>query len=306
MLGMLSVRRSDQACRGRKGFGLLRAVALGVLVLVVTVSSSLRQANAHLGEALIAFGDQLLVLTGGKLASKVSQLSVNGVVLHRATASTPLGIEETLERLSRVCSEKGGIEGADKLLSEVQPQSRVGARTLLSGTYRHVANGLGLLACIETGHPLTLSEVTERLGAFTRTGDLAALGSLRYVLAKREGAATSLLVLWTEGSVPLLRMFPKRGDAPGRDLVDVPRPEHSSRLLSAADFGAPYSVTVYRSPLSPSTVQKWYARALAQHGWRVTEVKRSSLLARRGERCIIVRSRAATAGTTTASIVELS
>lgn len=303
---MRLLRSSDMPYRRRIGFGFLRAMVLAGLILAITISVSLRRADAHLGESLIAFGDQLSAFTGGRLQSKEGHLSINGVLLHRVTASTPLSIEETLDRLTRVCAENGGVEGAEKLLAKTSTENRASTRTLLQGVYRHETSGQGVLACIDTGRPLALKELTERLGTLTKTGDLSALGHLRYVLAKREGEVTSLLVLWTDGSAPVLRMFPKTGDAPGRDVPDVPRPEKARRLLSAADLGAPYSITVYRSSSSPEALQRWYVEALAKGAWRVTEVNASTLVARRGERHIVVRTRLAREGQTTASIVELS
>jgi len=303
---MRSVRNS-KSCRKSTLWGLVRAFSLGLLVLAVTIALSLRKAEARLGESLIAFGDQLSAWTGGKLDSKVGHLSVNGLLMHRVTASTSLGVEDALNRFSSVCSMLGGIDGAEKLLSEKSAPMSPATRNLLSGTYRHESGLEGVLACIDSGHPLDVKELPGRLQEFAKTGDLSSVGRLRYVLARRDGNVTSLLVLWTDGSASLLKMFPSSGDAPGRDAPDVPRPQNTDRLLSASDLGAPYSITVYRSHSSSSgTLPDGYVKALKDRGWHVIESKAGSLVARRGARTLLVRTTRVTSGSTTTSIVELS
>lgn len=195
----------------------------------------------------------------------------------------------------------------EALLSAELSNAPKAKRDLMRGMYRYESKSEGVLACIDTERPLGLVELSRSLQAFAKTGDSSAVGQLRYVLARRDGAVTSLLVLWTDGSAPLLTMFPKAGDAPGRDVSDVPRPKDSARLLSASDLGAPYSITVYRSEkVSPVVVYDWYVKTLTERGWRVTEAKTGSLIARRGARTIFVRTTTVASGGTTTSILELS
>jgi hypothetical protein len=92
------------------------------------------------------------------------------------------------------------------------------------------------------------------------------------VLARRSGDTTTLLVFWTEGSAPVFSVFPKTGDAPGRDPKDLPRPPTSQRMLSAAEQGAPYSITLYRMPnQTPEQLRQWYRRELETRGWHVSD-----------------------------------
>jgi hypothetical protein len=283
--------------------GFVRAFLVGILVLVVAIGLTLRDAKAQLHESLIAFGDQLSSWSNGNLDSKVGHLSINGVLVHKVTASTPLGINDAFDRLEPICTEHGGLEAPESLLKSAS--SNVTA-SMLRGVYREQGQTEGVLACIDTGRPLSVGELMRRLDAFVKTGDLSAFGQLRYVMARRDGSATSLLVLWTDGSMPLLKMFPQTGDAPGHDVPGVPRPGGSQRLLSTSYQGLPYTVTVYRSPKGgTSSLVEWYAKTLGKDGWRVVPAKDGALVARRGKRTLVIRG-STSAELATTSIIELS
>jgi len=287
--------------------GLFRAGFVGTVIVALVIIGGLSSAEAHLGESLVAFGDELAKWTTGKVNSKEGLLALNGVSIHRVTVATPLSVNETLDRLQQVCTERGGLENPEASLKRNSSLSKAPSK-LPDSTYRHEAMNQGVLACIETDRALTVAELARRLRDFERTGNLASVGKLRYVLARREAGVTSLLVLWTDGDAPLLRMFPESGDAPGRDVPDVPRPVGSRRLLSAADQNSPYAVTVYRSEASSlASVREWYGRELPSKGWLVSRTKdENALLVRRAGRTVLIRSAAKNPGSVTTSIVELS
>ena len=302
---MRSAQSSNQHHGRAKLLGLLRALLLMMVVLGATLTVSYRQAKAHLGESLLAFGDELSAWTSGKLDSKVGHVSVNGVLVHRVTASTNLPLAEVLDRLQDVCASRSGVANTQSLLKA--PVRARAKQSLLGGIYRHEGKSEGVLACIDSQRPLGVVELSRRLERFASSGDLSAIGNLRYVLARTDGDSTSLLVLWTDGAAPLLKMFPKVGDAAGRDVPDVPRPEDSTRLLSAFDLSAPYSIAVYRSRgTSPPVIQTSYEKRLTGQGWRVFKSKDNSLVAQRGTRKIVIHTMTVTSGSTTTSILELS
>jgi hypothetical protein len=268
----------------------------------------LSSAQAHFGESLTVFGDELAHWTAGKVNSKQGRLALNGVAIHRVTIGTPLSVKDALDRLQQVCMGRGGLENPEALLKPDLGLRKSTSAHVWDGTFRHDARNQGVLACIDTERPLTVVELVRRLQDFGRTGNLASVGALRYVLARREADVTSLLVLWTAGDAPLLRMFPESGDAPGREVPDMPRPVGSRRLLSAVDQTSPYAITVYRSEgSSPISVRTWYERELQSQGWRVSRTKEeNALVVRRAGRTILIRSASTTSGGATTSIVELS
>jgi hypothetical protein len=115
-----------------------------------------------------------------------------------------------------------------------------------------------------------VSELTERLQAFAKSGDLNAVGELRYVLARRVEGKTTVLMLWTEGSTSLLSMFPTTGDARGQDPPGVARAPGTRRLLSAQETDEPYSLAVYAATGGETArLVGFYENSLRAQGWVV-------------------------------------
>ena len=288
--------------------GVARALLVGSLIMGAVLSVSLSKAEAHLGESLTGFGEELAKWTMGKPSSKAAHFSVNGLEMRRMTASTSLSIKDTLDRMQRVCRERGGVETSAALLQAKRPNRKSRLPGIVEGTYRHDGDHDGVLACIDTGAPLGITELARRLQEFVATGDLSAIGKIRFVLAQRQGSVTSVLVIWTENNAKLLQMFPKVGDAPGHDVPDVPRPEAAERLLDASDLDAPYGITVYRSiGRSPDFLCHWYEAKLMERGWVVTkQMSRNTVAAHRGGRAVVIHVGRAASGQTLTTIVELS
>lgn len=291
--------------RGRAQKRMLALARAGLclfVIVVILVAGCLRSAHAHLGETLLTFGDQLVKWQGMKANSGPRRLYVNGLGLGLITLSTELDVAHALDRFQDLCRKRGGLAVPSALAEKLGPDTQV-----FDGSFRQESAAQGVLACLDSGHPLSLSELTERLTRLRDTGDLAALGDLRYVLARRSGATTTLLVFWTEGSAPLFQLFPKTGDAPGRDPKDLPRPPASQRTLSAAEQGAPYALTLYRTPnQTPDQLRQWYRRELKGSGWHVREDSSVSALhaQRRGRSLLVAFSGAKTTGAV-ATVAEL-
>jgi hypothetical protein len=287
--------------------GALRALFVLGLVLAAVLLFGLRAAEAQGADALLGFGGELMRWTDTRMHSAPRRLSVNGLEFHLVTASTPLSVKDTLERLHGLCRIRGGIQMPETLLKGAPSRSEPHSG-LVDGTISRVAQHEGVLACLDTGGPLDLAELTRRLGQVSKSGDLSLLGELRYVVARREGDLTTALILWTEGAAPLLRSFPGTGDAPGQDPEGCPRPGRTRRLLAAQELGAPYSVTVYSvDGQEPAGLREWYAEALKGAGWTVRRQGGDrALIASRGGRQVMVHVGRGRAGRTTASVVELS
>jgi hypothetical protein len=258
----------------RRSLGVVRALALCSVVLAATATFGLRQAQAQLGESLLAFGDQILQWEGARPHSGVRTMHVNGARFRMLSMSFDETITETLDRFETDCERDGG------LLSDLD----------LSPTkFREDASDEGVLACLDTKGRRTVEELMARLERFTETGDLNDVGSFRYVVARRSKDATTALVLWTEGAVPLKDMFPQQGDAPGVDPKDMPRMPGTRRLLSAAESDQPYSATLYRSPPDVDALT-WYAGSLQESGWTILKTKRpDTFFASRGDQTVLVR-----------------
>jgi hypothetical protein len=273
-----------------------------LVILVVLLASCLRSAHARLGEALLGFGAQLSKMQDLNANSAPRQLNINGLSMGVLTLSTKLGVGDALDRFQEQCRQHGGLQVPQAVANKLRS-----ARNAFDGTIRQEGQNEGMLACVDSGHPLTLRELTERLAAFRDSGDLAALGELRYIFARRSGVTTTLLVFWTEGSAPLLKIFPPSGNAPGRDPENVPRFAGSRRVLSATEHGAPYHLTLYKAEKqSPATLCSWYHGALTAGGWLAAPGSSAAAIrAQRGGRNIVVACSAAKGGGAVATVAEL-
>ena len=287
--------------------GCLRAVLVLGLVVGALCALSIRSAEARVGESLRGFASELMNWKSASFASTPRNLWLNAGELRFVSASTELSVSETLDRFEDVCQRHGEIAGAEQVLNAKRTTLGRSSTAWLHGAFREEAATEGFLACLDTGGVLGPSELAKRIQRFAETGDLAALGELRYVLARREGNVTSALLLWTEGAFPLLRMFPEHGDAPGRDPLDMPRPAQAERLLSAAERDAPYSLTLYRVSSGPAPALASYVEGLKSAGWSVTPGRDpNAAVARHGNRTVLISVQASAAQKATLSLLALS
>ena len=126
-----------------------------------------------------------------------------------------------------------------------------------------------MVACLARDADLGYAGTLQALTRFAKSGDLADLGKLRYVMAERaKGGRTHVIGVWTEGSFHIGNMFPSEGDCPGSDLPETYRPEGSRRLLTASVEGAPFGVRIYQVAGTPEEVLAGYGAGMAALGWK--------------------------------------
>src|SRR5438477_3630961 len=142
----------------------LRALACAVVVGTVVLLFWLRSAHARVGEALHGFGAELLDWHGAELHSAPRRLTVNGLALRLATASTRSSVREALERIQASCRHSGDAPPPEELLLRPAGESRPGP---FDGTYLDVSESEGVVACVDSGRRLGLSELVDRLKAFS-------------------------------------------------------------------------------------------------------------------------------------------
>jgi len=137
------------------------------------------------------------------------------------------------------------------------------------GVVRRQWSDRGYVACIERDSDKGVAGLAADLGELAKTGDLGKVGAFRYVIVDRGPGATKTHVLrqWTDGEFNLVSMFPAQGDAPGRDLAEVPRPAGARRVLDASVDGSPFGVRVYDAPGAPESILARYEQDLVANGW---------------------------------------
>ena len=126
----------------------------------------------------------------------------------------------------------------------------------------------GTVVCFVKGAD-TKATTAEAFRSFAETGELGALGRLRYVYAKTtRSGRTHVLTAWTDDRFNLVDMMPEDGkDAPGQDFPELPRVPNSTRALSAYAEGMPYGVNVYRTTDSPSKTLAFYDAQMIERGF---------------------------------------
>jgi hypothetical protein len=244
----------------------VQAVLLGVAVR--SVRGDAKKGALQLGSELATFGD----VAGGP----DYRVLLNGESLHFASATTDKSVDEVLDRFEGECREhSGGLEGdfarlASTLSSKLPPTfpADVLHRTAI-GILRDGTPEKGFVSCFAHDGDGGYGALLAALRELSRTGDLASLGALRYVLAERRpDGSTHVISAWTDGSFRLDAMFPATGDAPGNDPGEPVRPPQSRRLLSASVAGSPFGVLLYESTASQQAILAHYDTAMTAEGWK--------------------------------------
>jgi hypothetical protein len=110
----------------------------------------------------------------------------------------------------------------------------------------------------------------ESFNAFFKTGELGAIGDLRYVYTSRNEKSGKTLVLtaWTDSKFNLLEMIgdPDK-DCAGNDFPEIPRVPSSVRTISAHAEGTPYGINVYRTTDKPAETLAFFDREMHAKGW---------------------------------------
>jgi hypothetical protein len=128
----------------------------------------------------------------------------------------------------------------------------------------------GGLAALDFGAALTPDGFLARLGRFVESGDLGALGQLRYVYYQRDpGGGTQVVTVTGARGLPIDRLRPGAGgDAAGDELAHVTRPPGAVRVLAVGEHGAGPQLRLYRSHgASLTATREAWAHALYANGW---------------------------------------
>lgn len=233
-------------------------VAASGIVLAAVVALATRPVKAEPDGWLLDLGAQAMAFPGAHLEEPRSA-RLNGVELWFKTQAVEASLGDVLEHFRKVC-----IERPSSRSPFVQTLSALATRTAMNGDH-------GYVACLSLG-VAGLSSLAARIKRFSRTGDLADLGGLRYAYARRasdDAATTLLFTVWSDGSLPLGSFIHRAGsDTAGEDLPGVPRPRWATRLLSFHERAAPSRVAVYRiRDESPADATRVYREQLLADHW---------------------------------------
>jgi len=248
-----------------RAFALGRAAICAAVLLLGVAWFSARSARAELGEAALGVGRQLSGFED--LTGSTYRVRLNGEPINVATKLVEHPIAEVLARFENHCEKRSvatELADVDRALAESGAASGDPDKR---GILRRESSREGFVAClVDTRSEGSLSARLER---FTKTLDIADVGLLRYVYAKKtEGGRTHVVIAWTDGAFRLEHLLAGGSkDAPGTDVAGGARPVDSVRLLTAAVDNAPYSARIYQSRAAAPAVLGALDGEMKSKGW---------------------------------------
>lgn len=247
-----------------------RVSAYFAVVALVLGTIATRRVYGAVAKGALEIGSGLAQL--GDVVGPSYRVMLNGEPMNVSSAMTDLPVEAVLARFESECREHAGgldeeLDGLPATLRGSLPAASKGPAGL--GIVSTRDGDRGMVACLARDVDLGYAGTLKAFGAFARSGDLADLGKLRYVLAERmPSGRTHVLGAWTEGSFRIGTLFPASGDCPGSDLPETHRPTGARRLLTASVEGAPFGVRIYDVAGTPDEVLAGFDDAMPALGWK--------------------------------------
>jgi hypothetical protein len=276
--------RTSPARRKHLG-GLLRAFGYASAVAIVFGGLQVRAARAEMKDRTLEIGRQMMRLTEPS-QHEVHKIALNGQAMWVSSAVANGSVSSILDRYESYCQKDLAqpAEGWRALADKAD--ASVDTSFLSTGTMRGGGTDEGSVVCF-TKTSTSKPTVTEAIDTLGKTGELGALGAVRYVYARTTAqGSTFVLTAWTDDHFNLVDLMPKEGaDVPGADFAEMPRVPNAHRVLSTSIEGSPYGVNVYRGAEAPSKVMDFYDAEMKQRGWLVydpevpeKDLKRPALL----------------------------
>lgn len=251
--------------------GLARvAVYFGVLG-IGSALLTVRSARAQVGQEGLEIGRQLnqrITALVGDGKHETTKLRVNGQVIYVASSLVKDPAKDVLDRFAHYCGSNLAQSPKEWNGLADQPGAMADAKvTGESGVIRAGEGDDGMVMCF-TKTKDAKPKLSEAVQAFAETGELSALGELRYAYASTTNGKTSVLTAWTHEHFSVKEMMAQEGvDAPGIDVPGLPRPPNTWRMISATAEGTGYMVNVYRTDATPEQLSSFYEAEMKKLGY---------------------------------------
>jgi hypothetical protein len=235
-------------------------------VAVVVAALVARSVHAAAAESIYEL-DRQFARQAGAMDRQSYRVRLNGQSMMISSHMVDASVHDVLQAADDECrAHSGNLQGD---LAKLPGAAMARLTSWVFGVARQEWADQGYVACIQRDGDTGVAGLGAGLRAFVATGDIARLGTFRYVVVDRAAGTTKTHVLrqWTEGSFELTKMFPAQGDVPGSDLKEAPRPEGSRRVLDASVDGSTFGVRVYDAPEAPAAVLARYEQQLVAQGW---------------------------------------
>jgi hypothetical protein len=265
---MILVRRRPSA-KSKHLRGLARAGAYVVALSLGLGAFQLRAARAEMKDRTVELGRQMMQLARAT-DHDVNKLSLNGQPIWIGSSTTSDSVEEVLGRYEGACKASAAQPSEDwRELATRAAAKKADPSRMPDGVMRAGTPEEGTIVCFTRGSA-SRPTLKEALTSFVETGELGALGNLRYVYAHTSARGkTTVLTAWTDDTFNLAELAPPDGeDARGADFPGLPRPEGAQRIFAAKVEGTPFGVNVYRSKQPPERAIAFYEAEMGKAGWR--------------------------------------
>jgi hypothetical protein len=278
-IGRLSVAKSKHVR------GLLRAGGYVAVLSLGLGAFQLRQAHAELKNRTLDLGRQMYQLANAS-QQDVNKLNLNGQIMWMGSSLSHDSAATVLDRYEAECK-KNAAQSPESWRQLTQKANEKNGETggmSSSGVMRAGSQTEGTVLCfVKTEH--SKPGIGEAFKSLAETGELGAVGDLRYVWAKQGASGnTTVLTAWTDDHFNLAELVPAEGkEARGTDLPNLPRPQDSSRLFAAQVEGTPFGLNVYRSKQGPAKVISYYDDEMRKRGWLAIDPEMDKWMAKRGE-----------------------
>jgi hypothetical protein len=257
-----------------------RVTALALACAAVLVVVDYRLARASVMERLLGIGRRMApYLDEARATEGPRELHINGLTLWAAAGHT----SHPPAMVRRWYADRYAGKGtAMALLTTELAKHRLlppDATGLTQASFGD--DNQGGIAALDVGPVGSVAELAARLGRLG-SGAVGQGGSLRYLYYERTGdGGTRFLTVWTDERFDLQQLLPRAdGDAPGRDVANVPRYPGTARVLSADERGVGGQLAVYVGGGSPELAEAFYRARLETLGWsldpRFADVARRS------------------------------
>lgn len=281
--------RSWSVEKSQRVRGLFRVMTYFSVITVACGIVSVRHARAEYENRTLAFGRQMIELAKAS-SHELTTINFNGQPVHVGSSVTVDTPDQILDRYKELCStnraqtELGDItaliagetatsaEPSEEILQQLSDLQTTGEPELpelaKTGALRVGDGDEGAALCFVRGSKSKTSWA-EALAGFYSTGDLGALGELRYAYARRgQNGTTHVLTAWTDSTFNLLEMMGDDGkDCAGEDFPELPRLPNTTRIISARAEGTPFGVNVYKTKESPTKALAFYDEQMKTAGW---------------------------------------
>ena len=267
-MGLLN--RKGAVEQRKKLKGQLRLLGYVCVLGVACAGLSVRAARAEVADQSLAFGRQLSELTNSQVVD-AQRISMNGQSMFVGSTLGHDSVNATLDRFEQYCRKNSAQSPEEwKKLADKSPEaSSEGNEFFKTGLMRSGSDTEGTVLCFVRSKESKPS-VGEAFSTFSETGELGAIGQLRYAYAKKtKKGNTHVLTGWTTDKFNLKDMMPADDgkDVPGTDFAEIPRPKDAQRILATRVEGTPFGVNVYKTSGPPSEVAKFYDETLIKQGW---------------------------------------